>query len=65
MKNKTISILVEPALYEFVKRQSAAEGRSMGNWIARLIEFKRDMSPDRPVPTDYSKLGPALAGPGE
>jgi negative regulator of replication initiation len=64
MKNKTISILVESDLYDFVKSQAEAESRSMGNWIKRLIEFKRDMSPTRPVPTDYSQLAPALAGKG-
>jgi negative regulator of replication initiation len=61
----TISIQVEPDLHAFVKTQAQAEGRSMGNWIKRLIEFKRAMSPDRPVPTDYSQIVSALAGPGE
>ena len=65
MKNKTISIQVEPELYEFVKTQAAAESRSMGNWISRLIEFKRAMSPNRPVPTDYGKIGLSLASGGE
>lgn len=61
----TISIQVEPDLHAFVKTQAQAEGRSMGNWIKRLIEFKRTMSPTRPVPTDYSQIAPALAGQAE
>lgn len=65
MNNKiTISIQVEPDLHAFVKSQAQAEGRSMGNWIKRLIEFKRNLSPDRPVPTDYSQRGPAAIGTG-
>jgi hypothetical protein len=61
----TISIQVEPDLHAFVKSQAQAESRSMGNWIKRLIEFKRDMSPNRPVPTDYSQISMTLAGKGE
>jgi len=61
----TNSIQVDPEMHEFVKTQAQAEDRSMGNWIKRLIEFKRAMSPDRPVPTDYGRLKPELAGQGE
>jgi len=64
VKDKTISIQVDLALHEFVKSQAEAEGRSMSNWIKRLIEFKRDMSPTRPVPTDYGKIAPAMARQG-
>ena len=54
----TISIQVDPEMHEFVKSQAQAEGRSMGNWIKRLIEFKRDRPAGRHVPTDYGRMLP-------
>lgn len=65
MKDKTISIQVDMAMYEFVRTEAKKEGRSMGNWIRQLIQLKRTPQTELPFFGQRKQIESELAGQGE
>jgi len=65
MKPKTtISIQMDQDLYDFVKSQAHADGRSMGGWIKQLILLKQTPQRELPFFGQPKQIAPELAGPG-
>ena len=65
MKDKTISIQVDPEMYDFVKSQAKLEGRSMGNWIRQLILLRRTPQTELPFFGHPKQIVPEFAGEGQ
>ena len=60
----TISVQVDPQIYEYVKTTAKVEGRSMSNWLLQLILQRRSPQRELPFFGQPKQIAPELAGPG-